>query len=197
MRHSRLYYALLDAVGLLALVMMALYAMAPDSLSPWPGIKDLWPNVAAEIFGIWLAVRFIDVLIKKRERYFGARIHTVRNLRFLVRTARDARKNAELDILEVLDKELVWAKGMLKRRRKLFSRDELRDIESFYSAADELSAMVREYVTSKQVAGLHLVPQCAGDELKEKMDQICGKINGLDLLRERAEAIILEETPEE
>ena len=94
MKYSR-WHVLLDAVGAIAIGMMLVYAVNPEMFSRWPGIKELWPNVAAEIFGIWLAVRFIDLLIKKRERFLGARIDTVRNLRFLVHQTRDARKVAD------------------------------------------------------------------------------------------------------
>lgn len=65
---------LVDIVALgTALLLLIGYIVGYDSLEPDSPFANLLPNVATEVLGVWIGVRVIDQIIKRRQRYHQMR----------------------------------------------------------------------------------------------------------------------------
>lgn len=137
MRYPR-YLMALDAFGVLAISSALAFVLCPEALRPSDRIDSLWANLATEMIGIWVGVRLIDWIIRRNESATKARVRTVRNMRFVERKLKEFLEfRRAFDVFE-FQREITWFKSMLVTRNRYLKADERRDVDSFYSKAEEL-----------------------------------------------------------
>lgn len=67
-------WSLIDIVGLTGgFVLAGVYVLIAKSLRPESLLHSLLPNFATEVIGVWLSVRIIERIIRRRDKFHGMR----------------------------------------------------------------------------------------------------------------------------
>ncbi len=120
-------WALIDLVtfGVGVALIVGFAAYGRYIFQPESGWYDLWPNIATEVIGVWLSVRFIDALIRRRETYHGVRRTIVGNLNYMVRTAQSVLPAFYQWSIRDLGNEVSWFIEKLPKRKRYLTETEI------------------------------------------------------------------------
>ncbi len=104
-------------------------------------VDSIGPNLATELFGVWLSVRIIESILRSRQKRSHLRTQLVDNMKYLVTLIRSIAPHFDQQTIDRLSSELMWFEEMKSYRIKGISAITLklidRVIELYANAAEE------------------------------------------------------------
>jgi len=180
------YLRYLDLFGFSGSMSALTYVLLPVGFRPDDHLDSLWGNLSTEMMGIWIGVRFIDLIIRSHESFTKARVRIVRNMRFVERGFHQLIEFRRPIELKNFYREYHWIHDRLGKRFKHLKKDERMDVLRFFGKADEMLAHIPPLESHLQ------------DKFEiEEIDVYFERLSQLENLRIIAEENILEETDED
>lgn len=137
---------LVDMVALgTGLLLLIGYVVGYDRLEPDSPLATLLPNIATEILGVWIGVRVIDQIIKRRQRYHQMRGNLLDDfvgVRYQLDRFFPASLYASLD---PLFRALGWIQEKSSIYRRYLSADEQVAVEQNLVLATDAVTQCREF----------------------------------------------------
>ncbi len=75
-------------------------------------VDSIFPNLATELFGVWLSVRIIESVLRTRQKRSQLRSQLVENMNYLVTLIRGIAPHFEQQTIDHLSAELRWFEEM-------------------------------------------------------------------------------------
>ncbi len=75
-------------------------------------IESIVPNLATELFGVWLSVRIIETVLRMRQKRSQLRSQLIDNMKYLITIVRGIAPHFEVQTIDHLKSELVWFEEM-------------------------------------------------------------------------------------
>ncbi|NUB46105.1 hypothetical protein GEU84_017050 [Fertoebacter nigrum] len=188
MRYRR-YMWIVDFVGVLAAISIFGYLFFPAEWRPAGRVDDFWGNASAELAGIWISVRLIEWALRQHDLSARVRVRTVRNMRMLENQLMHFLDSRFVGALRRLDFEIGWVRNRGDARKRWLKKDEIQDLELFFSALADVRAMLPSMEDYSSNEG-------KTDEIV-RSNEFGEKLVALASARERAEVNILQETDED
>lgn len=147
-------WALIDLVALgVGLALLLAYLIFYPSVDQNSAVVILWPNLIAEIIGVWLSVRIIDYLLKRREQFHESRRALVGDFRVL---ANDLTGILPISVYSSVQREvslLAWIQEHYPARSQYLHSDERAGADECLALAGEAVAQTVAVVAELQVVG--------------------------------------------
>lgn len=146
-------WAVFDLLVLLSCTTLTFSHFYPEKLRLTKKWEELIPNVAAEVFGAWLSIRFINYLIEKRSKYHTARRWLLNGLYHFMQIARSISLDSNKGQIDFLVNELRTLTGdvLPKMNGKLFP-DETKLINDLTNQEREIILQLKKYFDAHQQA---------------------------------------------
>jgi hypothetical protein len=193
----RKFHLFLDLFGILGVGLAISYYLVSHQVPEQnkdQELFNLWGNFSTEIVGIWIGVRLIDYVIQQNEKKHFSRIKIVRNMRFLISTARSSIDFSNRPAIAKLSYEINWSNKVFSSRQKYLSQDEINDVEDFYLALINLFPRIEKLFDLQEKS-------CFDEETRKDLDKerkdLWSILERVEEIRQKAEINILEETEEE
>jgi hypothetical protein len=203
-RYNRIQL-LLDIFGLVGVALTILFYIKGHTVRLQnEELYNLWVAFATGIITLWIGVRIIEHLIRKHEKTSSNRIRAVRNMRFLMNRFRDHVEYPRRGDLDQLRFELDWAKKMFSNHRRVFQRDEINDVSSFYAKFEQALPRFIDLLQAKDDSNLPFdsaASEATRADSRRKyanlQEELWSFMRQVDEARITAEKNILKETEEE
>jgi hypothetical protein len=193
-RYNR-FHLILDIVGLFGVgLTIYFYYQGHIFRQSNEELYTLWANFATDIVSIWIGVRIIEYIIRKHEKESGARIRSVRNMRFLMRNIRNGIEYPRRADWDQLKYEFNWTKRMFNKHHKIFRQNEISDVNTFYSGVEV--ALSELYNLLQMKVGYDASAETR-EKFERKKEELWSYMEKLEEARLKAEENILAETDEE
>jgi hypothetical protein len=101
-------------------------------------VNSLVPNLATELFGVWLSVRIIESVLRLRQKRSRLRTQLIENMNYLVTLIRSIAPHFEQQTIDHLTSELNWFEEMKDYRISGTSKetiDLINEVTKLYSKA--------------------------------------------------------------
>ncbi len=101
-------------------------------------VDSIFPNLATELFGVWLSVRIIETVLRTRQKRSQLRSQLVENMNYLVTLIRGIAPHFEQQTIDHLSAELRWFEEMKDYRISGISEKTtglINDVTKHYSKA--------------------------------------------------------------
>ncbi len=101
-------------------------------------VESIFPNLATELFGVWLSVRIIESVLRTRQKRSQLRSQLVENMNYLVTLIRGIAPHFEQQTIDHLSSELKWFEEMKDYRISGISEKTtglINDVTKHYSRA--------------------------------------------------------------
>jgi hypothetical protein len=169
----RKFHLFLDLFGILGVGLAISYYLVSHQVPEQnkdQELFNLWGNFSTEIIGIWIGVRLIDYVIQQNEKKHFSRIKIVRNMRFLISTARSSIDFSNRPAIAKLNYEINWSNKVFSSRQIFLSQDKINDVEDFYLALINFFQELKNYLIYKK----NLVLMRKLEKTWRKSEKICG-----------------------
>ncbi len=103
-------------------------------------VDSIIPNLATELFGVWLSVRIIESILRSRQRRSQLRSQLIDNMKYLITHIRSIAPHFEQQTIDRLRSELMWFEEMKSYRIRGISKQTLKLI-------DEVTRLYEEAAT--------------------------------------------------
>ncbi|HNP34062.1 MAG TPA: hypothetical protein PKN96_12285 [Flavobacterium sp.] len=108
-------------------------------------------NLTTELIGVWLSVRIIDRLIKKRERLQDVRKNLLKNLRHPFDFIYRKHPYYEQKDVDYLENEMKWFDRRWDKRRSVFKLQEQDIARAIHSLNYELTRVISNVVIAERI----------------------------------------------
>ena len=101
-------------------------------------VESIIPNLATELFGVWLSVRIIETVLRTRQKRSQLRSQLVENMNYLVTLIRGIAPHFEQQTIDHLSSELKWFEEMKDYRISGISEETtglINDVTNHYANA--------------------------------------------------------------
>lgn len=164
----------------------------PDAAS---FLDAMTPNLASELFGVWLGVRFIDYLISNQEEYHRVRRNVLGAIESSMELSRKILIKYDVVFLEEFQSRRALSERIYEKKQKWFAADELEDFALWIERGIVFEVAGRRYF--QQVSDLRAIEGALPGALSEHTDRITlhvpGRVTGDEVPTGASSARILNE----
>ena len=172
-------WAFLDFVAIgIALLLIILNLLSERTIEPEAAILNLIPNLATEVIGVWISIRIIERILRKRDIFHGNRSNLFWTLSSLGELQKKMFPSPYKWRANSLVEQGEYCRKLIEDRNKFFYKDEVEQITKCLDCANSTYEKIRHFFDiDKNIAETNVLIELKEIETNSKREKVRYDIN--------------------